>query len=204
MCGFKLARPCPKCPFRTDVPPYLHGARAQEIATSLLRGADFPCHQTTVPDPDDESQNIGTTESQFCAGALIMLEREEAPNQAMRFAERLGLYDPAKLDMAAPVVGSALEFVRHHGEDEQEPETCSVCGPGCDAPAGWLEGGVVVPNLDAGETFPCDGCGEPVCGPCGTAIGDKTYCEDCAEYEAEPASVGMASMDRPVRGRMNP
>lgn len=43
MTDFKLRRPCPNCPFRTDVPPYLRGARAEEIARSIANGSDFRC-----------------------------------------------------------------------------------------------------------------------------------------------------------------
>jgi hypothetical protein len=32
---YSLTTPCPKCPFRTDVPPYLTCARVVEIARSL-------------------------------------------------------------------------------------------------------------------------------------------------------------------------
>lgn len=179
--SFKLRRPCPHCPFRTDVPPFLCGERAQSIARDLLAGSEFHCHETTVDDGEDLASGPN---SQFCAGALIMLERSEAPNQAMRIGERLGFYDPARLDMGAPVHASTVDFVRHHAGDEDEPpECCAIADARCLAPAGWLEGGAVVPNLDPGETTPCQTCGQPVCEHCAVISGESYLCPDCADYE---------------------
>lgn len=187
---FDLVRPCPQCPFRTDVGAYLRGDRAVEIAQSLARGADFPCHKTTVTDPDDESQRAATGESQFCAGALIALERSDAPNQAMRFAERLGLYDPSKLDMDAPV-GTLYDFQCHHADEEpdDESEPCGVADMGCLAPAGYLEGGVVVRAVDTEPTTYCVLCDTSVCEACSveTSRGDRVcsyHVEEC-DIEAE-------------------
>ena len=177
--AFKLRKPCPKCPFRTDVAPYLHGARAVEIARSLAEGAVFWCHQTTVEDGDEGDLTSGP-DSQFCAGALIVLEHEAAPNQAMRIGERLGLYDPTKLDMRAPVHRRLADFAAHHGGDalEDAPEPCAYAGEGCASPAGYLIGGVVVPPEDPGPTTECPECGEPFCEVC-AADG----CPFCAEWK---------------------
>lgn len=103
--NFDMTNPCCNCPFRKDIPPYLTANRVREIDGSLIRG-DFPCHKTTVPD-DDDDDDFGkmkpTSESQHCAGALIMMERMERPSQMMRIAERLGMYDRRKLNMESPV-----------------------------------------------------------------------------------------------------
>lgn len=190
--GYKLSRPCPKCPFRTDVPPYLRGERAQQIATDLLRGSEFHCHQTTVADPDDDSQRMAGAASQFCAGALIMLEKAGAANQIMRVAERLGMYRVDRLDMDAPVHDSPAAFVQHHDDEPDADLTyCAVVDAGCDAPAGWMEGGAPVPNLEPGECSACDDCGEPVCENCATIFEDDYLCASCLEYregvsEGEP------------------
>lgn len=183
--AFKLRRPCAKCPFRTDVPGYLRRARAREIAESLANGATFPCHETTVYDDEDETLVSGP-DSQFCAGALIAMEREDAPNQMMRVAERIGVYDREKMDMDAPVVNSLAEFVRHHNIDgAPEPddvECCCVVDHGCEAPAGFLVGGSVieVDPEEMGELHDCPSCGEPVCDNCSD---DEGVCARCSESE---------------------
>lgn len=110
MSGFDLKRPCKHCPFREDIEPYLPEWRAEEIANSLRSGATFPCHKTTAHD-EDSGEAHETRNSQFCAGALIVLELGEEPNQMMRIGERLGLYDHKKLDMESPVYSDLNEFV---------------------------------------------------------------------------------------------
>ena len=108
-----LVRPCKNCPFRTDcTPAWLGRARAADIAESLLAEASFSCHETNGF--DDEGETIETSESQHCAGAMILLEHLKRPNQWMRWMERLGFYDQAKMDMTAPVFTTVDDFVRHH------------------------------------------------------------------------------------------
>lgn len=179
--NFDLIRPCPKCPFRTDVPAYLRGERAEEIARAIANGGEFACHQTT--ESDDEGDCFATAKSQFCAGALIAQENEGAPNQGLRIAERLGVYDPGRLDMGAPVVRSLDAFIAHHADEEEEASTCSVVEAGCLAPAGWMEGGSVIRNRDAdpADMLWCEGCGEPVCTNCAS---DEGACAYCAEVPA--------------------
>ena len=106
---FDLIHPCANCPFRSDIAFYLHRARKQEIANGLLRDQTFTCHKT-VDYSDDEPRD--TSSSQHCAGALIILERLERPNQMMRIAERLGLYDRRRLDMNAPVYPDFDAWIR--------------------------------------------------------------------------------------------
>lgn len=192
---FKLKRPCKKCPFRTDVPGYLRRARAAEIARSLADGAIFPCHETTVEvEDDEEGSRVATSESQFCAGALICIEHQEVSNQATRMAERLGLYDASGLDLAAPVHKSFVDFVAHHGEDEFatddddecEETVCSVVEMGCQAPAGYMINGMVIPpdDEDTGPVHPCPDCGNAVCEACSDDEGRCSYCVEYAESEA--------------------
>lgn len=111
--NYNLRRPCPHCPFRSDIDPYIRAERAVEIARSLVR-SEFPCHQTTVEDPEDESQRITTRSSEHCAGALIMLEKANEPSQMMRICQRIGFYDPSALDMDAPVYDSPADFIDAH------------------------------------------------------------------------------------------
>jgi hypothetical protein len=107
---FELRTPCPKCPFRRDVKPYLRRDRAQEIADSLTRQQQtFPCHLTV--EYGDDGEEIYGTHEQHCAGALIILEAMNRPNQMMRIAERMGVYDRRKLATDAPVFRTMREFV---------------------------------------------------------------------------------------------
>lgn len=109
---YNLIRPCAKCPFRTDVPPYLNGARAREIVRGLERG-EFACHLTLdYDDADDDGEACETEKTAHCAGALIMLEKVNRPSQMMRICERFGDYDRMKLDMMAPVFATPDAFIR--------------------------------------------------------------------------------------------
>lgn len=143
----------------------------------------FACHETTEVDIDDEGNEdmVTTDASQFCAGALILMEKQGHANQAMRSAERFDLYDAGNLDMSAPVHATFLAFADHHGEDEEqeELECCCVCDPGCEAPAGFLVGGFAISAEPTGEVHECLGCGESVCDSCSNAEG---FCTTCAEY----------------------
>jgi hypothetical protein len=104
---YGMTTPCAKCPFRNDIRPYLTSDRVREIEHSLLR-AEFPCHTTT--EHDDEGECVPTGNEIHCAGALILMEKEQRSGQMMRIAERLGMYDPTKLDMGAPVYNSFKEM----------------------------------------------------------------------------------------------
>jgi hypothetical protein len=98
---FDLVRPCSDCPFRADRRFPLR--RASEIAEGIFKkDRTFCCHKTVRRWPVEE---------QHCAGALILHERLGKPNWRIRFAHALGLYDPARLDMLAPVVRSIAEFL---------------------------------------------------------------------------------------------
>ncbi len=104
---YGLTTPCPKCPFRNDIPPFLLPPRVQEIKRSLVR-AEFPCHNTI--EHDEEGGYVRSGDEMHCAGALILMEKEGQSSQMMRIAERLGMYDRTKLDMAAPVYDSFSEM----------------------------------------------------------------------------------------------
>lgn len=106
---YTMTTPCPQCPFRSDIRPYLHPARVREIERALER-SDFPCHKTLAHDDDGATRS--TSDSIHCAGALILLEKLDRPSQMMRICERLGFYDRTKLDMDAPVFGSFDEMYR--------------------------------------------------------------------------------------------
>ena len=107
--NFNLINPCKDCPFRTDKPNQQHWlgeARAEEICQSLInKQQTFQCHKT-LDLPKDKHQH--------CAGAMIMLEHIQKPNQMMRIAERLGMYDHTKVNMNAPVFTNPEDFIEFH------------------------------------------------------------------------------------------
>lgn len=63
---------------------------------------------------DDNATYIGP-DAQQCAGVMSILHRENRPNDVMQIAERLGLWDPAKLDPTAPVYASTDEAIAGQG-----------------------------------------------------------------------------------------
>lgn len=97
--NFNLKTPCSSCPFRTNAEPYLTKARAKEISQRLLNDQSFICHKTI--DKKEE----------HCAGAMIILEKLDKPNQMMRIAERFRDYDRNKLDMLEPVFDNFKQFI---------------------------------------------------------------------------------------------
>lgn len=122
---FTLTKPCANCPFRNDVlsqKGWLGDDRANSIYETLKAGGVFPCHKTVTYDDndcfdDEDGDTFVHQESHiFCAGALIMLEKtgEAVGSNAIRIAERLGLYDHNKLDMESPVFSSQNELVNWH------------------------------------------------------------------------------------------
>lgn len=114
---FGLKRPCPLCPFRNDLRPYLRTSRAEEIADSLDAGSPFPCHETTVLE-EEEGAYVPSENEHHCAGAMIVLHRESEHGSRLLFlAQRAGLYDPSELDDQAPVYDSLSEWVDAHVEE---------------------------------------------------------------------------------------
>jgi hypothetical protein len=108
--NFDLIAPCPKCPFRTDVRPYLRTDRVAEICESITdNDSSFPCHKTTTF--DDEGDCIPTGKEQQCAGAMIMLEQMNMPNQVMRIGERIGIYDRTRMRMDSPVYKNSAAMI---------------------------------------------------------------------------------------------
>ncbi len=119
---YSLRVPCKRCPFRTDVPPYLR--RAESIAEGIDRGGDFACHRTTVKAEDDEGSSILVDDpavSKVCAGSLAIMIREDSLNQMARIAFRLGMFDPDGIDaFGVPVYDSFADWVKAHHDAEAE------------------------------------------------------------------------------------
>ncbi len=106
--NYTFTNPCPKCPFRNDIKPYLNADRVEEICES----DSFACHQTTVAnDCSDDGELEVTNKSQMCAGYMILREKMDQPSQMMRIAERIGLYKRKNLNMKAPVYEDVDEMM---------------------------------------------------------------------------------------------
>jgi len=90
--------PCKECPFLKSMKHGFTLKRLNEFASS----GSFPCHKSATLD-EETNEYSANTNSVACAGALIFLEKRNKPNQMMRIAERLGMYDYRKLNMDAPV-----------------------------------------------------------------------------------------------------
>jgi hypothetical protein len=110
---FDLTRPCSNCPFRSDRPFHMHAERVREILGGGERwwpAASFVCHKTIIYG-DDDDMTISPT-AQQCAGVMAILHREGRPNDAMQIAERMGLWDPNKLDPTAPFYASTEDAIK--------------------------------------------------------------------------------------------
>ena len=104
---YAMTSPCVNCPFRKVGGIRLSKERAKEIAS---HDGSFPCHKTTSSDEDGNPCETGKEKA--CAGFLIFNEKRGRPNQMMRIAERLGMYDPTKLRGHDEVFGSMAEMLR--------------------------------------------------------------------------------------------
>jgi len=73
-----MKKPCQHCPFRSDVKPFLHPERAEELAyVSQNPYWSFPCHKTTESDEDsEEGEMLVTEDSKECAGMLTLRAQE--------------------------------------------------------------------------------------------------------------------------------
>lgn len=87
---FDRKKACKTCPFRTgkNALRHLGEDRAQEIADALMGDQTFTCHDD-IDKPDRDKQH--------CVGAMLILEKQNRPNQMMRIMERLGAYDRTAL-----------------------------------------------------------------------------------------------------------
>lgn len=91
------SEPCPACPF-LNTPNMRRGFTMRRLR-EFAQGP-FPCHETA---DETEEGYTANAKSLHCAGALIFCEKRDQPNQMMRIAERLRLYDRRNLNMEANV-----------------------------------------------------------------------------------------------------
>jgi len=128
---FDLRSPCGNCPFRNDRHPF--GLRADRVRSILGGGkgraywpaVSFPCHQTIDYDRDDGGATVPPT-AQQCAGVMIILVREGRFNDAMQIAHRLGMFDPAGLDMDAPVYATTEDAIK--GQEQWDRPSKAIMG----------------------------------------------------------------------------
>lgn len=115
--NFKLTSPCANCPFRTDINFYLRPGRREEIVEALRNDQIFACHKTLDGEWDDEGRYAITGTESHCAGALIVMKKsnELADNYMYRMAQVVGIFDPEKLNMGAPVEDSLELFETAQG-----------------------------------------------------------------------------------------
>ena len=102
--NYNMTEPCDACPI-------LLGSGFTYRSLSAHASGEFACHKTCELS-DDTGNFEPKKKSLHCAGALIFLEKKNAPHQMMRIRERLGMYDRTKLNMDAPVVARAADCKR--------------------------------------------------------------------------------------------
>ena len=114
--NYNLKRPCTYCPFRTDCRKgWLGKIRAVEIVNSLSSDRTFACHKTLRE--DNEGNTFVDNDSQHCAGALLVLDKEPGglfSNLLIRLAARFGGFKLEQLDQKATTFNSFKDFVNHH------------------------------------------------------------------------------------------
>jgi hypothetical protein len=96
---FKLTTPCTNCPFRKGIGETfkLEKDRLEEI----FQAAAFQCHKTVDYDHFNDPIGRQGDKPQQCAGLMSLLYKAGKPNQIMQVAQRLGYFDPDKLDHEA-------------------------------------------------------------------------------------------------------
>ncbi len=191
MSRFGLKTPCGNCPLRADIPVYLRPDRVSELVDSMRTGWLLPCHKTTVDGEEDEdgfTDRIATEKSLFCAGQLIVMEKENFSHQMVRIGERIGSYDAKAMNMDAPVYDSLAAWAKAARGDtaEDEREHCGVVGDDCEDPPGYSFGGNAVASADEPMCDPaccCGYCGNVMCDSCIGEPDDDGWlrCIHCAE-----------------------
>lgn len=120
---FRLNKPCADCPFRKDKYFHLAPGRREGIAESLRDGQGFTCHKTLDYNTDDGAPNR-TQKSQECVGATGTVMRDGFPHALYQIAERLGLFDPSRLDYESMSLHDTLdEWVAHKPDTHKRTVT---------------------------------------------------------------------------------
>lgn len=97
---YTMTEPCTECPFLNKFKKGFTLVKLKGFASGM-----FPCHKTAEVKENESgvSEFKAGNKSVHCAGALIFNEKRNTPNQMMRIAERLGMYDHTKLNMDSDV-----------------------------------------------------------------------------------------------------
>lgn len=93
---FDLKQAYDNCPFRKDaIKGWLGKERSSDIIHALVvEDKTFSCHKHNSF--DDEGHVDEGRDAQHCAGATILLEKLNRPNQWMRICQRMRFYDPTR------------------------------------------------------------------------------------------------------------
>lgn len=93
---FKLTKPCSNCPFRKGQG---EGFKlGVERVLDIMNGSAFQCHKTIDYEHFDDPFLRQGASAQQCAGVMSLLHRAGLPNDIMQVGERLGYFDPTKLE----------------------------------------------------------------------------------------------------------
>jgi hypothetical protein len=93
---FKLIRPCENCPFRIGQGERFQLGRLR--LEEIFNAVSFQCHKTVDYEQFDDPKERQGKHPQQCAGLMSLLHRAGRHNQIMQIAERLGYFDPNKID----------------------------------------------------------------------------------------------------------
>jgi hypothetical protein len=118
---FVRTRPCDNCPFKVG-----QGEKfclGTERVLEILNATAFQCHKTVDYSQWDDPRGRQGPNPQQCAGVMSLLHRAKMPNQIMQIGERLGMFDPSKLDHSQ-VYRTVQDAIEAHSwlEDNYAPE----------------------------------------------------------------------------------
>lgn len=102
---YTMTTPCKEC-------PYLIGSGFSFASLMNHAIGEFPCHKACDVNAETGDFEPRGDDTPHCAGALIFLEKRNAPHQMMRICERIGMYDRRKLNMDAPVGSTPSDYRR--------------------------------------------------------------------------------------------
>ena len=111
---FDLRRPCVNCPFRKGQGQYFQ--LDQDFLRGLRNAPAFQCHKTVDYDADPDTRERQGEHPQQCAGLMSILHREGTPNTIMQVGQRLGHFDPDKLDHSDAYASMQDALAAHKGE----------------------------------------------------------------------------------------
>jgi len=81
-----IKKPCPQCPYRHDIKPFLTAERGEELAFAPQNPFNtFPCHKTT--EEDEEGETYTGERSKECAGFLTLRANELGEDEVYECAE---------------------------------------------------------------------------------------------------------------------